>query len=143
MNGKFTSRQKAIYNLVLASQRAAFDSVRPGVRISDLDRIAHGYMRAQSGVLCGDKSCDAYFVHGLGHWIGMDVHDVGDYTTPLAPGMVFTLEPGIYLPDESLGVRIEDDVLVTATGGEWLSAGAPRTTEEIERVMREAHSGRH
>jgi Xaa-Pro aminopeptidase len=72
----------------------------------------------------------------------MDVHDVGDYTTPLAPGMVFTLEPGIYLPDESLGVRIEDDVLVTATGGEWLSAGAPRTTEEIERVMREARSGR-
>jgi Xaa-Pro aminopeptidase len=72
----------------------------------------------------------------------MDVHDVGDYTTPLASGMVLTLEPGIYLPDESLGVRIEDDVLVTATGGEWLSAGAPRTTEDIERVMREARGGR-
>jgi Xaa-Pro aminopeptidase len=107
-----------------------------------LDSIARAYMRSHSGTVCGDKSCDTYFIHGLGHWIGMDVHDVGDYTTPLAPGMVFTLEPGIYLPDESLGVRIEDDVLVTATGGEWLSAGAPRTTDEIERVMREARSGR-
>jgi Xaa-Pro aminopeptidase len=66
----------------------------------------------------------------------MDVHDVGDYTTPLAPGMVFTLEPGIYLPDESLGVRIEDDVLVTASGAEWLSGALPKKTDEIERVMR-------
>jgi Xaa-Pro aminopeptidase len=142
VSGKFTSRQKAIYDLVLGSQQAAFDAVRPGVKMATLDSIARGYMRSHSGVLCGDKSCDAYFIHGLGHWIGMDVHDVGDYTTPLAPGMVFTLEPGIYLPDESLGVRIEDDVLVTATGGEWLSAGAPRTAEDIERVMREARSGR-
>jgi len=142
VNGKFTSRQKAIYDLVLGSQQAAFDALRPGVKLATLDSIARSYMRSHSGMLCGDKSCDAYFLHGLGHWIGMDVHDVGDYTTPLAPGMVLTLEPGIYLPDESLGVRIEDDVLVTATGGEWLSAGAPRTTEDIERVMREARIGR-
>src|SRR5207244_11881019 len=60
--------------------------------------------------------------HGLGHWLGMDVHDVGDYGTPLTPGIVLTLEPGIYLPAEALGVRIEDDVLVTPTGAEWLSA---------------------
>ncbi len=142
VSGRFSSRQKAIYDLVLGSQQAAFDAVRPGVKLATLDSIARRYMRSHSGMLCGDRSCDAYFIHGLGHWIGMDVHDVGDYTTPLAPGMVFTLEPGIYLPDESLGVRIEDDVLVTTTGGEWLSAGAPRTTEDIERVMREARSGR-
>ena len=142
VSGRFTSRQKAIYDLVLGSQQAAFDAVRPGVKLATLDSIARGFMRTHSGTLCGDQSCDAYFIHGLGHWIGMDVHDVGDHTTPLAPGMVFTLEPGIYLPDESLGVRIEDDVLVTATGGEWLSAGAPRTTEDIERVMREARGGR-
>jgi Xaa-Pro aminopeptidase len=142
VNGKFSSRQKAVYDLVLATQQAAFDAVHPGVRLATLDSIARGYMRAHSGSLCGDKSCDTYFIHGLGHWIGMDVHDVGDYSTPLAPGMVFTLEPGIYLPDEGLGVRIEDDVLVTPGGGEWLSAGAPRTTGDVERVMRQGRSGR-
>jgi Xaa-Pro aminopeptidase len=135
VNGRFTPRQKAIYDLVFATQRAAFEAARPGVLLRDLDQLARTYMRDHSGGLCGDKTCDAYFIHGLGHWLGMDVHDVGDYTTPLKAGMVFTLEPGIYLPDESLGVRIEDDVLMTATGPEWLSARAPRTTDEIERLM--------
>jgi Xaa-Pro aminopeptidase len=109
--------------------------------MGDLDRIARRYMREHSGTLCGAKTCDQFFIHGLGHWIGMDVHDVGDYGTPLAPGMVFTIEPGIYLPEENLGVRIEDDVLVTPSGGEWLSAAAPRTTDAIERLMREGRSG--
>jgi len=135
VNGKFTPRQKAIYDLVLATQQAAFDSTRPGTTIGQLNRIARDYMRAHSGTLCGAEMCDTYFIHGLSHWLGMDVHDVGDYSTPLKPGMIFTIEPGIYLSQESLGVRIEDDVLVTATGGEWLSAKAPRTTAEIERLM--------
>src|SRR5947199_8883594 len=135
VNGKFTSRQKAIYDLVLATQQAAFDSTRPGTTIAQLNRVARDYMRAHSGTLCGAETCDAYFIHGLSHWLGMDVHDVGDYSTPLKAGMVLTIEPGIYLAQESLGVRIEDDVLVTATGAEWLSAKAPRTTAEIERLM--------
>ena len=135
VNGKFTPRQKAIYDLVLATQQTAFDSTRPGATVAQLNRIAREYLRAHSGTLCGAQSCDGYFIHGLGHWLGMDVHDVGDYATPLKPGMVLTLEPGIYLPAESLGVRIEDDVLVTATGAEWLSAKAPKTTVEIERLM--------
>jgi Xaa-Pro aminopeptidase len=135
VNGKFTPRQKAIYDLVLATQQAAFDSTRPGTTIGQLNRIARDYMRAHSGTLCGTQTCDAYFIHGLGHWLGMDVHDVGDYTTPLKPGIVLTLEPGIYLGEEALGVRIEDDVLVTPTGAEWLSAKAPKTTAEIERLM--------
>ena len=139
VNGTFTRRQKAIYDLVLATQQTAYDSTRPGVTIGQLNRVARGYMRGHSGSLCGDQTCDAYFIHGLSHWLGMDVHDVGDYGTPLRPGMVFTIEPGIYLPQESLGVRIEDDVLVTPTGAEWLSARAPRTTQEIERLM---HGGR-
>jgi len=105
----------------------------------DLNRIAQTYMREHSGSLCGDQTCDAYFIHSLGHPIGMDVHDV---TVPgrlrFEPGMVITLEPGIYLARESLGVRIEDDVLVTPTGAEWLSAKAPRTTVEIERLIRGA-----
>ena len=135
VNGKFTPRQKAIYDLVLATQQAAFDSTRPGATIGQLNRIARDYMHAHSGTLCGAEMCDTYFIHGLSHWLGMDVHDVGDYSTPLKPGMIFTIEPGIYLSKEALGVRIEDDVLVTATGGEWLSAKAPRTTAEIERLM--------
>lgn len=140
VNGKFTPRQKAIYDLVLATQQAAFDSTHPGTTMGQLDDVAREYMRAHSGSLCGDQTCDTYFIHGLGHWLGMDVHDVGDYRTPLRPGMVLTLEPGIYLPRESLGVRIEDDVLVTPTGAEWLSAKAPKTTAEIERLM--GRSGR-
>ncbi len=137
VNGKFTPRQKAIYDLVLGAQQAAFDSVRPGMTMRQLDAIARRYMREHSGKLCGDKTCDDgdIFNHGLGHPIGMDVHDVG-FGRPFEPGSVITLEPGIYLVGENLGVRIEDDVLVTATGGEWLSAGAPRTTDAIERLMR-------
>ncbi|OLC08169.1 MAG: hypothetical protein AUH42_02235 [Gemmatimonadetes bacterium 13_1_40CM_70_11] len=136
VSGRFTPRQKAIYDLVLATQQAAFDSLRPGLTMRDLDRVARSYMRERSGKLCGDQTCDTYFIHGLGHPIGMDVHDVGvPGRAKLEPGMVITLEPGIYLPAENLGVRIEDDVLVTATGGEWLSAAAPRTTAEIERLM--------
>ncbi|HEX2648253.1 MAG TPA: aminopeptidase P N-terminal domain-containing protein, partial [Candidatus Dormibacteraeota bacterium] len=136
INGKFTSRQKAIYDLVLATQQTAFDSTRPGTTMGRLNRVAREYMQSHSGTLCGEQTCDAYFIHGLGHWLGMDVHDGGDYTTPLKPGIVLTLEPGIYLPAEGLGVRIEDDVLVTPTGAEWLSAKAPKTTAEIERFMR-------
>ena len=137
MNGRFTPRQKAIYDLVLGAQQAAFDSLRPGVTMRQLEDVARRYMREHSGTSCGERTCDdrEYFNHGLGHPIGMDVHDVG-INRPLEPGMVVTLEPGIYLQAERLGVRIEDDVLVTAKGGEWLSAGAPRSTGAIERMMR-------
>lgn len=136
VSGKFTPRQRVIYDLVLATQQAAFDSTRPGATIGQLNRVAREYMRAHSGTLCGAQTCDTYFIHGLSHWLGMDVHDVGDYATPFKPGMVLTIEPGIYLPQESLGVRIEDDVLVAATGAEWLSGKAPKTADEIERLMR-------
>jgi Xaa-Pro aminopeptidase len=136
VNGTFTPRQKAVYDLVLGAQQAAFDAVRPGVTMRQLDDVARRYMREHSGNLCGERTCDdrEFFNHGLGHPIGMDVHDVG-ISRLLEPGMVVTLEPGIYIQAEQLGVRIEDDVLVTGKGGEWLSAGAPRTTEAIEKLM--------
>jgi Xaa-Pro aminopeptidase len=106
--------------------------------IGRLNQIARDYMRAHSGDLCGPKTCAdfEFFPHGLSHWLGMDVHDVGDYNAPFVPGMILTVEPGIYLAAESLGVRIEDDVLVTATGHEVLSAGAPRSADEVEKAMR-------
>lgn len=136
ISGRFTARQRAIYDLVLATQQAAMDSIRPGMTIGRLNAISRTYMKEHSGNLCGGESCDRYYIHGLSHWLGMDVHDVGDYSTKLAPGMVLTVEPGIYIPDEKLGVRIEDDVLVTATGYDLLSKGAPRSAAEIEALMR-------
>jgi len=100
-------------------------------------RAAREYMRANSGGLCGGSSCERHFDHGVGHWLGMDVHDVGDYATPFRPGMVLTVEPGVYLRGEGLGVRIEEDVLVTESGREVLTADIPRRPEEIERLMAE------
>ena len=134
--GKFSPRQLQIYNLVLATQQAALDSVRPGITLGRLGQIAREYMKEHSGDLCAPGTCDRYFIHGLSHWLGMDVHDVGNYATPLAPNMVFTVEPGIYIPEEKLGVRIEDDVVVTATGYELLSSGAPRTAADVEKAMK-------
>jgi len=143
ISGRFTPRQRAIYDLVYGAQQAAMDSTRPGVTIQRLSQIAGAYLRANSGNLCPvaagttarDSTCARYMIHGLSHWIGMDVHDVGPYNRPLEPGMVFTIEPGIYIPAESLGVRIEDDILVTDTGYENLSAAAPRTAADVERLM--------
>ncbi len=138
VNGRFTDRQRAIYDLVLGAQQAAIDAVRPGVTIGDLTGIARRYIDEHSGDLCGSRSCNRYFIHGLSHWLGMDVHDVGSYGSELAAGMVLTIEPGIYLPDEALGVRIEDDVLVTETGFELRTGDLPRGAAEIEALMREA-----
>lgn len=133
VSGKFTPRQKAIYELVLGAQQAAIDAVKPGATLRDLDGIARKYINDHSGDLCGTGGCNRYFIHGLSHWLGMDVHDVGG-GVPMVPGAVFTIEPGIYLPEEALGVRIEDDILVTATGGVVLSK-APKTVVEIEKMM--------
>lgn len=137
VSGKFSPRQREIYELVLGAQTAVIDSVRPGRAVWELEMIARRYMREHSKDVCGSATCDRYFLHGLSHWLGMNVHDVGSYKTPLEPGMVLTIEPGIYLAQEGLGVRIEDDVLVTEDGHEVLSAAAPKTVEAIEAVMAE------
>ena len=139
VSGRFTDRQRAIYNLVLGSQQAVMDSVRPGITFRRLGQIAADYMRTHSGTLCGAEPCNRYYIHSMGHWIGMDVHDVsgpGGADRPLEPGMTFAIEPGIYIPEEGFGVRIEDNVLVTERGYELLTRAAPRTAEEVERVMR-------
>jgi Xaa-Pro aminopeptidase len=135
ISGRFTPRQRALYDLVLGAQQAAIDAVRPGTNLATLNRIARAYMRDHSGDLCGSDSCLPYFTHGLSHWLGMNVHDVGSFGTRLEPGMVLTVEPGIYIPSEGVGIRIEDDVLVTPGGHEVLSHAAPRTADEIEQIM--------
>ncbi len=137
VSGRFTPRQRALYELVLGAQEAALARVRPGITLGELTRTARDYMDDHSGALCGGDPCSRYFVHGLGHWLGMDVHDVGDYGTPLAEGMVITIEPGVYLPEEELGIRIEDDILVTADGYELLSGMLPRHPDAVESAMTE------
>jgi Xaa-Pro aminopeptidase len=137
VDGRFTARQRAIYDLVLGAEQAAMDSVRPGRTIAELNTIARNYIRDHSNGLCGTVTCDTYFIHGLSHWVGMEVHDVGPYFVPLQPGMTFSIEPGIYIPAEGLGVRIEDVVLVTPQGHENLTRNAPRSAADIERLMAE------
>lgn len=129
VNGHFSDEQRKIYRVVLAAQKAAFALVKPGAYYEDLDRAARNVIR--------DAGYGDYFIHGLGHFVGLDVHDSGAYQEPLAAGMVITLEPGIYLPERNLGVRIEDDVLVTATGARYLSDGLPREPDEVERWLSE------
>ncbi len=125
VSGKFTPLQRKIYDLVLQAQKTAFALVRPGAYFEDIDAAARKVI--------ADAGYGDYFIHGLGHFVGLDVHDAGAYQEPLAPGMVITLEPGIYLPGEKLGVRIEDDVLVTKSGAKLLSDGLPREAAEIEK----------
>ena len=125
--GKFTPRQREIYEIVLKAQRAAIQKIRPGVTLKQVHQAARKVIE-EAGY--GD-----YFIHYIGHFLGMDVHDVGSREIPLRAGMVCTVEPGIYLAEESLGVRIEDDVLVTENGCRVLSEFIPKTVEEIESLM--------
>jgi Xaa-Pro aminopeptidase len=145
-NGKFTPRQLAIYNIVLGAQNAAIAAIKPGMDLcprggKSLHKISYDYINSHGKDLHG-HSLGQYYIHGLGHHIGLNVHDPGDYCKPLEPGMVITLEPGIYIPEENLGVRIEDDVLVTETGSKLLSERLPRDPAEIEKIMAQAATER-
>jgi len=141
VSGRFTPRQKEIYDIVLGAQEAAAAAFQSGKSTlagppeTSLDTVARNYIKAHGKDMHG-QSLDQYFIHGLGHYIGMDVHDVGDYNAPLVPGMMFTIEPGIYIPEENLGVRIEDDYLV-GTDGKLikLSASLSSKAEDVEKAM--------
>jgi len=135
-SGRFTERQRQIYALVLGAQRAAEAAFRPGqTTMRQLQEVARRFMRESPLRSRDGQTLDRFFIHGLGHYVGLDVHDVGDYSKPLVPGVVITIEPGIYLPDEQIGVRIEDMYLVTETGLVKLSAQIPSAPEEVERWM--------
>jgi len=127
VSGKFSPRQREIYQIVLDAQKAAIAKVKPGARISDLHNAAMSHIRS--------KGYDKYFIHGTSHHIGLEVHDVGDTSRPFEPNMVITVEPGIYIPEEQLGIRIEDDVLVTPTGYRVLS-NFPKEISEIEGLVK-------
>src|SRR6266567_6523483 len=141
-NGKFTPRQREIYSIVLGAQNVALAAIRPGAHFSckgkkdGLMNIAYDYINSHGKDREG-RPLGQYFIHGLGHHIGLNVHDPGDHCSPLQPGMVVTVEPGIYISEENLGVRIEDDVLITDSGYKLLSERLPRDPDEIERIMAE------
>ena len=144
VNGHFTERQREIYNIVLGAQRAAIDAFVAGKStINDRDRldpnsldtVAYNYINTHGKDLHG-QPLGQYWLHGLGHMMGIDVHDPATYPAVLKPGMVFTIEPGVYIPEEKLGVRIECDFLVGQDGKLIdLDASLPHTPEEIEAAM--------
>jgi Xaa-Pro aminopeptidase len=141
-NGKFTPRQREIYDIVLGAQNAAMAALKPGMNLckkgdKSVYKISYEYINSHGRDKQG-KPLGQYYIHGLGHHIGLNVHDPGDYCKPLEPGMVVTMEPGIYIPEENLGVRIEDNVLITDTGYKFLSERLPRNAEEIEKIMADA-----
>ncbi|HXQ25071.1 MAG TPA: aminopeptidase P family protein [Candidatus Acidoferrales bacterium] len=142
-SGKFTPRQREIYDIVLGAQNAALAAVKPGALLygpkGSLQQIVTDYINAHGKDKEG-RPLGRYYPHGVSHHLGLDVHDPGDRTRPLEPGMVVTVEPGIYIPEENLGVRIEDDVLVTKDGYQILTARLPRTADEIEKIMAAART---
>lgn len=159
VNGVFTSAQREIYDLVLEAQEAAIDQVKPGNHWDDPHQAAVevltrglldlGILKGRVKTLLREESYKKFYMHRTGHWLGMDVHDVGDYKVEgewrtFEPGMVLTVEPGLYFAAGSkglakkwwnIGIRIEDDVLVTRNGNDILSKDAPKTPEEIENLM--------
>ena len=158
VNGKYSIPQQEIYEVVLQAQEAAFAKVKPGnhwndphdaaVRVLTKGMVEIGLLKGKPAQLIKDSSYMKYYMHRTGHWLGMDVHDVGDYKVDdkwrlLEKGMVLTVEPGLYIPAGSrgakrwwsIGVRIEDDLVVTNDGYDLLTKGLPRTVAEVEAVM--------
>jgi Xaa-Pro aminopeptidase len=142
VNGKFTARQREIYNIVLGAQEAAIQAfqlgkstLERGTGADSFFKVAYDYINTHGKDLHGE-SLGKYFIHGLGHHVGLNVHDLND-PAPLNKGMVFTLEPGIYIPEEKLGVRIEDMFYIDQDGKlAMLTKGLPRTPDEVEAAMR-------
>ncbi|CAI1802319.1 Xaa-Pro aminopeptidase [Serratia quinivorans] len=158
VNGKFSRPQRAVYDIVLASLTRALEMFKPGisirvvndevVRIMITGMVELGILKGEVEQLIAEQAHRPFYMHGLGHWLGLDVHDVGHYGTPdrdrtLEPGMVLTVEPGLYIapdadvPEEyrGMGIRIEDDILITATGIENLTAGVVKDADAIEALM--------
>ncbi|MEH6568464.1 MAG: Xaa-Pro aminopeptidase [Halioglobus sp.] len=157
--GTFSKEQRALYEVVLAGQLAAIDAIKPGnhwnqphdasVRAITEGLVKLGLLKGTVNKLIASEAYRKFYMHKAGHWLGLDVHDVGDYRVAdewrmLEPGMVMTVEPGIYIsPDNTkvakkwrgIGIRIEDDVIVTAQGNEVITSGVPKTVEEIEAMM--------
>ncbi len=139
INGKFTQRQKAFYRLVLSVNKATIERIKPGVFVKELndfakEELAKGMIDLE--IIKDKTEIDKYYYHGVSHYLGLDVHDVGTYSKPLEAGCVLTVEPGIYVEEEGIGIRIEDDILVTDSGYINLSNDLIKEIEDIEAIMK-------
>ncbi|WP_454053698.1 aminopeptidase P family protein [Clostridium sp. Marseille-Q7071] len=138
INGKFTERQKAVYDVVLRAQKAIEAAVKPGVMWKDINELSKKELAKgckELGLIKEDNELSNYYFHSFGHFLGLDTHDVGHYNIPLQPGMILTNEPGLYISEEGIGIRIEDDLLVTEDGCINLSKDIIKEIDEIEEFM--------
>ncbi|MGG5802434.1 aminopeptidase P family protein [Bacillus mycoides] len=140
-SGTFSSRQKQIYNIVLKALKETTELIKPGLKFTALNEHTKKVLAEECkaiGLIQEDEELSKYYYHGVSHFLGLDTHDVGTYKDRvLEEGMVITIEPGLYIEEESIGIRIEDDILITKDGYENLSKDIIRTVEEIEEFMRE------
>lgn len=142
VSGRFTPRQAQLYDAVLAAYNAAVALLQPGVKIADLRHAAYQSLKASGLSGPSGVPISEYFIHGLGHFLGLEAHDVGGEGPVLEPGMVLTVEPGIYISEEGIGIRIEDDYLITEGGAQCLTPSwLPREREAVEALVGAA-SGR-
>jgi Xaa-Pro aminopeptidase len=135
VNGSFTPRQRQLYDAVFAAYEAAAATLGPGSTIAAARKAAFAVLEGSGIQGDGGKPLGQFFIHGIGHFLGLEAHDVGGETPPLAPGMILTIEPGVYLPGEGIGIRIEDNYLITEGGAENLSASLPSDARSIERLV--------
>lgn len=139
INGKFTDRQKELYNTVLEAQNIVMRNAKPGLTTRDLNQMVVDYYETRLddlGLRKDGKTVRDYYYHGVSHHLGLDTHDIcTERERTLQPGMVITVEPGLYIEEEAIGIRIENDVLITEDGCIDLSVAIPRTVEEIEAIM--------
>jgi Xaa-Pro aminopeptidase len=138
VSGKFTDRQKEIYNIVLKAQQETIKAIAPGLPFKELNLITRRVFLeelSKLGLAHTDEELSKYYYHGVSHHLGLDTHDVGSREIELKPGMVLTVEPGLYIEEESIGIRIEDDVVVTENGCQVLSSSIIKTIDEIEEFM--------
>lgn len=139
VSGKFSKRQRELYEILLGAQRAAIAAVKPGMLLAregekSLFKIAVEYLNANGKSLRGEP-LGKYMTHGIGHHVGLEVHDPGLPQMPLEAGNVITIEPGIYIPEEGIGIRIEDMLLVTADGSRVLTEALPKEPDAIEKIL--------
>jgi Xaa-Pro aminopeptidase len=139
VTGEFTERQREVYNVVLKALNETTKAIKPGVPFSKLNEVCKNVLIEGCrllGIIKEDSEISKYYYHGVSHFLGLDTHDVGERNVDLKPGMVLTVEPGLYIEEEKIGIRIEDNVVVTETGHEVLSKDIIRTAEEIEEFMK-------
>ncbi|WP_297633697.1 aminopeptidase P family protein [uncultured Clostridium sp.] len=140
INGKFTERQKEVYEAVLSVNERVIEAMKPGVNFVELNNQATEWIAEECiklGLIEDKKDVRKYYFHSIGHSLGLDTHDIDNpgRKTILEPGMVYTVEPGIYIPEEEIGIRVEDDILITENGNEVLTKDMIKTVKEIEDFM--------